>query len=134
MNKYIAKKYKSEKYRNEHYNLGKMKNDIFFTRTLSFHLHTDWRRRRITFTDDGKATPFRPSLRFSPFRHYGQSIQTSNICRRQPLCLIDIRSFHMQHLAGNFYSSDHASAAFVKSHQPNYYHSFRLVNLPHVMT
>ena len=52
MNKYIAKKYKNGKYRNEHYKLEKMKNGIFFTRTLSSHLQIDWRRRRTTFTDN----------------------------------------------------------------------------------
>ena len=46
-----------------------MKNNIFFTWTLSFHLQTDWRKRIITFTDGGKATPFHPSLGFGPFRH-----------------------------------------------------------------
>ena len=45
-----------------------MENGIFSTWTLSFHLQTDWRRRRVTFTDSGKATPFSPSLGLGLFK------------------------------------------------------------------
>ena len=64
MNIYIAKKYTNEKWRNEHYKLGKMENEIFYTCTLSFHLHIDRRRRIMTFIDDGKTITFFPTLGF----------------------------------------------------------------------
>ena len=66
MNIYIARNTQMESIE-MNIKLGKMKNDIFSTRTLSSHLQTDW--RRITnFTDDGKVTPFRHSVGFRPFR------------------------------------------------------------------
>ena len=68
--------------------LGKMENDIFFARTLCSHSEIDWRGRRIAFTDDEKASPFRPSLGF------GQSIQTSNFSRSRPPCLVDMKFFY----------------------------------------
>ena len=37
---------------------------------LSFKLQAGWlERKKITFIDNGKATPFRPSLGFGPFRN-----------------------------------------------------------------
>ena len=59
---------------------------IFSILTLRFHLQTDRGRRRICFTEDGKATPFHHSLGFGPFRHTllgrGGVLLQSTFCRK----------------------------------------------------
>ena len=63
---YCKEIHKMESKEKWHYKLGEMEDELFSTWTPSFHLQTNQRIRRWTFTD-GENAHFYPSLGFGPF-------------------------------------------------------------------